>query len=194
MDSDQNEELVYFDGSVIMIIDGNTGNLEWESTTNLNYVVVAGYHKENNDPYGNNGYSPFCDINGDGIFEITVYAQEVIGGPFQSYIIGFAGSSGVQGNYIVPKNPSLSQNYPNPFNPTTTIEYEIQSAGNIEIKIFDELGQGIRTLVNENKDVGSYSVLWDGKNDGGSQVSTGAYFYQLKVNDFVSTKKMILLK
>ena len=196
MDNDNNEELVYYTTGQekLSIIDGNTGVVEWESTNNFYRVDVAGYHREDNGHNGNTGYSPFCDINGDGIFEISIYAQETMGGDFKAYIIGLAGSSGAQDSYVIPKNPSLSQNYPNPFNPTTTIEYEIQQSGNVEIKIFDEIGQLIRTLVNEGKDLGSYSVLWDGKSDGGSNVSTGVYFYQLKVNDFLSNKKMILLK
>ena len=191
MDNDSNEELVYFCGGIspnlLYIIDGNSGAIEWESNNLFYQIYVAGI-------YDNRGYNPFCDINGDGIFELTIMATEIAGADPQAYVIGLSGSSSVQNINIFPTNPTLLQNYPNPFNPTTTIEYEIQQTGIVEIKIYNELGEIIRTMVNEEKGVGEYAVIWDGKNESGSQVATGPYFYQLRINDFVSTKKMILLK
>ena len=88
----------------------------------------------------------------------------------------------------------LSQNYPNPFNPTTTIDYSVQTQTVIEIKVFNSSGQLITTLVNESKTPGEYSVAWDGKSEMGSFVPSGVYFYQIKTKDFISSKKMILLK
>jgi len=88
----------------------------------------------------------------------------------------------------------LSQNYPNPFNPSTTIEYSVQIANNIQIKIYNPLGQLIKTVVDEIKAPGEYSVVWNGKDDNGSLVSSGTYFYQIQTKDFASSKKMILLK
>lgn len=199
MDADANEELVFLDYSTfsrrVLIVDGNTSTIEWNSNTaGLQDIEIAGYFdREYTDFYINYGYnSPFCDINGDGIWEITFNASD--GNNRNIYIVGSSGSSSAQNINIVPTNTKLQQNYPNPFNPTTTIEYEIQNAGNVEIKIFNELGQVIRTLINDEKVVGEYTAVWDGKNDGGTQVASGLYFYQLRVNDFVSTKKMILIK
>ncbi|MFQ5865964.1 MAG: FlgD immunoglobulin-like domain containing protein [bacterium] len=88
----------------------------------------------------------------------------------------------------------LSQNYPNPFNPTTTIKYSVQKAGHVLIKIFNLLGQEIKTLVENDKPPGEYSVAWDGTNDNGIQLPSGQYYYQLKVGDFMSSKKMVLLR
>lgn len=88
----------------------------------------------------------------------------------------------------------LSQNYPNPFNPTTTIEYSVQSTNNIQIKIYNSLGQLVKVLVDETKTPGEYSSVWNGKDESGNLVSSGAYFYQITTKDFVSSKKMILLK
>lgn len=94
----------------------------------------------------------------------------------------------------IPTNPSLKQNYPNPFNPTTQIRYDVSKTQVVKLKIYDILGREVRTLVNELKSAGEYSVVWDGKNNTGSQVSTGAYFYRLEAGDFVDIKKMILVK
>jgi len=91
-------------------------------------------------------------------------------------------------------SPNLVQNYPNPFNPTTTIKYELSSKGKVQIKIFNIYGQLVRELVHDESDPGEYQVTWDGKNDDGQKVTSGTYFYQLRVNDYVFTKKAIFLK
>lgn len=95
---------------------------------------------------------------------------------------------------ILTDSYNLSQNYPNPFNPSTTIEYSVQVIDNIQIIIYNSLGQLVKTLVNETKTPGEYSIVWNGKDDSGSLVVSGAYFYQIQTKDFVSSKKMILLK
>ena len=83
----------------------------------------------------------------------------------------------------------MSQNYPNPFNPTTRIKYEIPERSFVTIKIYDVLGNEVITLLNEEKSASTYEVEFDG-----TGLTSGIYFYQLKVGSFVETKKMILLK
>jgi hypothetical protein len=89
----------------------------------------------------------------------------------------------------VPLKFNLSQNYPNPFNPNTSIQYAIDSRQIVTLNVFDLLGRKIATLVNEGKPAGTYKVIWDA-----SHLSSGVYYYQLKAGNFISTKKMILLK
>jgi len=98
----------------------------------------------------------------------------------------------------VPVEFSLLQNYPNPFNPTTTISYtipkkvwteNIQSIQTVQLSVYDVLGKEVATLVNKKQKPGYYQVEWDAQ-----QYPSGVYFYQFRVNSFVSTKKMILLK
>ncbi len=103
-------------------------------------------------------------------------------------------TTSIVGSDISSSNYKLSQNYPNPFNPSTKIEYSVQTTNNIQIKIYNSLGQLVKTLVDETKIPGEYSVVWNGKDDNGSSVSSGVYFYQIQTKDFVSSKKMILLK
>ena len=88
----------------------------------------------------------------------------------------------------------LFQNYPNPFNPITDIQYALPTDCQVKLVIFNVLGQKIRTLVNEHQTRGFKNVRWDGKSDGGSEVSTGIYFYKLQAGNFTETKKMLLLK
>ena len=83
----------------------------------------------------------------------------------------------------------LRQNYPNPFNPATTIKYQIPEVSFVTIKVYDVLGNEVTTLVNEEKPAGSYEVEFDG-----AGLPSGIYFYQLKADSYIETKKMVLLK
>ncbi|MCX6151234.1 MAG: metallophosphoesterase [Ignavibacteriales bacterium] len=97
-------------------------------------------------------------------------------------------STGVEDN-SVPTVYALQQNFPNPFNPTTTIHYQIPEAGFVSLKIYDILGKELFVLVNEDKQVGRYDLHFNAGN-----LSSGIYYYQLKAGNFVSTKKLILIK
>ncbi|MGB5848520.1 MAG: T9SS type A sorting domain-containing protein [Ignavibacteriaceae bacterium] len=93
-----------------------------------------------------------------------------------------------------PTEFALEQNYPNPFNPSTKIKYSVPQASQVTIKVFDVLGNEIETLINEEKPVGSYEVDFNSHSGEVRNLPSGVYFYQLKVGDFISTKKMLLLK
>ena len=90
---------------------------------------------------------------------------------------------------IAPNDFALEQNYPNPFNPTTTINYSIPEAGNVEMKVYDILGNEVVTLVSEEKSPGNYTTEFDA-----TSFASGIYIYTLRTNSFVQTKKMILMK
>jgi hypothetical protein len=83
----------------------------------------------------------------------------------------------------------LFQNYPNPFNPVTTIEYHIKEQGLVSLKIYNLLGEEVAELVNEVKNSGSYKI-----NFNATGLSSGIYFYKLWINNFIETKKLLLLK
>jgi len=102
---------------------------------------------------------------------------------------------------LSPKTYHLYQNYPNPFNPSTDISFTIygsqflvHSPIHTTLKVYNILGQLVKTLVNEEKAPGSYNMIWDGKDEDGNQVASGIYFYQLRIKDYCDTKKMILAK
>ncbi len=94
----------------------------------------------------------------------------------------------------IPAEFSVSQNYPNPFNPSTIIKYALPKESFVSIKIYNILGQEVKTLVNEDKTAGTYNVQWNGENNFGESVSSGAYIYRVVAGEKVETKKMILLR
>lgn len=83
----------------------------------------------------------------------------------------------------------LSQNYPNPFNPVTKISFELRVKSDVTVKVYDILGNDLKTLVNENKSAGRYEVEFNGEG-----LSSGIYYYKLTAGDFSETKSMVLLK
>ena len=96
----------------------------------------------------------------------------------------------VEGSSIdLPIGFVLSQNYPNPFNPSTKIKYSVPHSSKIVIKVYDILGNEIKTLVNKEKARGTYEITWYAKG-----LPSGVYFYQLKSDNYIETKKMLLLK
>ena len=95
---------------------------------------------------------------------------------------------------LLPKIFALHQNYPNPFNPVTTLRYDLPENAMINITIYDMLGKQVKTLVNQTQDAGYKSVIWDATNDYGKPVSAGIYLYQIQAGEYISTKKMVLLK
>lgn len=94
----------------------------------------------------------------------------------------------------VPNYFELFQNCPNPFNSSTMIEYYLPQKSNVELKIFNLIGQEVITLVNEEQAAGNHSILWHGYDNLYSKVSTGVYIYQFKVGKTVFNKKMIVLE
>ena len=89
---------------------------------------------------------------------------------------------------------SLDANRPNPFNPATTIRYALKKAVDVELAIYNLLGQEVRLLVRQCQPAGSYTVTWDGRDAAGRQVSTGIYLYRLLAGADVVTRKMMLSK
>ena len=134
---------------------------------NSNVPHYYTYKDENVDVPGNYKYR-LKQIDTDGKFEYSPIAETVVFGP-DSY--------------------TLSENYPNPFNPTTTIEYQVPTDSKVNLKIIDILGRDIETLVDEEVTAGKHKVIFDA-----SSLSSGIYIYQLRTNDKIITRKMMLLK
>lgn len=105
------------------------------------------------------------------------------------YVIKLGVTSSVSNNVSFAENYSLSQNYPNPFNPLTVITYYIPKQSFVNIKVTDELGREIKSLVNEFQTPGSYSAEFNA-----SEFSSGIYYYTIEAGEFKQTKKMILVK
>ena len=96
---------------------------------------------------------------------------------------------------VVPTAFALADNFPNPFNPATTIQYALPYAADVELTVYNVVGQPVRTLVAEHQSVGHYAVEWDATDDSGHSLSSGMYFYRLQAGEgFHEVKKMLLLK
>ncbi len=134
-----------------------------------------------------------------GLFEGPVsFGTTVLNSPGQVDIFlakfGMGDVTGISDEAPQPHSFTLSQNYPNPFNPSTTISYSLRQSGEVELSIFNALGQTVRTLVNGTKTAGEYSLTWNGRDDAGRLLSSGPYFYRLRVGEAVQTRRMLFLK
>jgi hypothetical protein len=99
------------------------------------------------------------------------------------------GVTGFEDEISIPNKYLLTQNYPNPFNPSTKITYSIPTRSNASLKVFDVLGSEVAELVNGEIEPGSYDIEFNA-----AQLSSGVYFYQLKTENYIETKKMILIR
>jgi hypothetical protein len=97
--------------------------------------------------------------------------------------------TGVEREDVLPLTYKLEQNYPNPFNPSTTIRFEIPKQSHVTLTIYDILGREVASLVNETLDAGAYNTDWNAE-----RYPSGVYFYKFEASNFLSVKKMILLK
>ena len=89
----------------------------------------------------------------------------------------------------IPVRFTMEQNYPNPFNPNTTIKYQIPKLSSVTLKVYDVLGNEIATLINEEKQAGTYKLTWNAEN-----LPSGVYIYRIQAGVFIQTKKMILMR
>ncbi len=146
-------------------------------------------------------------FSGDGVLaEMTFVAKK--DGAFNADMIGIQEITVVNGNMLsenllaeapssVSNAPSLftlGQNFPNPFNPTTTIAFNVPQASHVTLKVYDVIGRCVRTLAAGTYAPGSYSVLWDARDENGSMVSAGTYFYTVTAGDYHDVKRMMFLK
>jgi hypothetical protein len=94
----------------------------------------------------------------------------------------------------VPAVTALHQNVPNPFNPTTTIAFDLASAGHVQLRVYDVTGKLVRTLLDTWRPAGRYAETWTGLDATGAKVASGVYFSRLDSEGFVATRKMVLLQ
>ncbi len=165
------------------------GNYAYISMDELGFKIV-----DISDPHNPNivakydtpGYTLGLDINNDYIYTADYYDLGV-------YKFEPAAGVSTPMNSFIPDKFYLSQNYPNPFNPTTKIQYQLPEACHTSVKIYNIYGQEIKALVDQNQQSGIYSIVWDGKNNEGMDVSSGCYIYTIQAGDFRASKKAIFL-
>ncbi len=159
---------------------GNAQNAQWQRNDAL---VLELKVKQSSAP-------GFADLDNDGRIDCVVGEYD---GNFTYYKNLFAVVSVKENNEEIPTGFYLSQNYPNPFNPSTKISWQSPIGSWQVLKVFDVLGNEVATLVDEYKPAGSYEVEFKSA-VGSQQLANGVYYYQLKTENFIQTKKMILIR
>ncbi len=177
----------YIEGTVV-IADG-AGNVE-------DVIVEAG--GETTNPAADGTY--FFELQ-PGTYDVTAtltgYDTETI----EDVVVTEGNSTtGVDFNLftgsgeIIVVATKLDNNYPNPFNPETRINFSIKEVGNVTIEVYNIRGQLVKILVDDLRETGIYTVIWNGTDNSNKSVSSGVYFYKMKAQNYNSTKKMILMK
>ncbi len=153
-------------------IEKSIDSFDWD---NIGFVNGNGtttekheYSYVDQNPVGEKSYYRLKQIDFDGTYKYSNIIEVELG---------------------LPTEFSLEQNYPNPFNPNTVISYRLPVISHVTLKVFDVLGNEIETLVNEEKPAGSYKITWYPEN-----LASGVYIYQLRANNYIETRKMLLLK
>jgi len=147
---------------------------------------------------------PVSDIRGDFIdlrmlkYEFTILEVNGAGCEFALDDIYWEGGgtvSIIEDEFSkTPIKYSLNNNYPNPFNPLTTIRYDLPEDGFVNVTIYDMMGRTVKIMVTEEQNAGVKSVQWDATDSFGKPVSAGVYLYQIQADEYIQTKKMVLLK
>ena len=133
---------------------------------------------------------PICDGSSIPNFQDTLYFRSnALNTPTYLIYVAGQGITDVEDNYKFPEEYSLKQNYPNPFNPSTKIIYSLKHSSYITLEAFDILGRSVQILFEGFKNTGDHEIIFNGEN-----ISSGVYYYQLRIGENISTKKMLLIK
>jgi hypothetical protein len=163
--------------------DGNieiaTGSSDWS----LYVWDLPGYYNSNNIEWGKFRHD---------IWNTGNYNTQISELPPPPAVYTDGNQSGVRENML--KIFALRQNTPNPFGKETVIQYQLPKTSHAELKIYNIVGQHIKTIVDKSQEPGIYQLGWNGKDDKGRKVSSGIYFYRLQAGNFTATKKLLFLK
>ncbi|MDZ7796697.1 MAG: NosD domain-containing protein [Candidatus Marinimicrobia bacterium] len=140
-----------------------------------------------------------CDLENNTTYYWRVIAKNSSGYGNWSDIKSFEldAETGIEDNTndtSIPEEFALHQNFPNPFNPNTEIRYQLPKSAEVTIVIYNLQGQKVRTLVDEQKEAGIYTTIWNSRDNAGRQTVSGVYIYSLRAGDFIDTKKMVFMK
>ncbi|MEL6822506.1 MAG: FlgD immunoglobulin-like domain containing protein [Calditrichota bacterium] len=177
-------------GAGVLVYDLNTGTFDRDGTNPLaggpglyaltsGEVLVTDFSNDSLFHYASDFSRIGSWLVGDGPVSVAVVNEPV---------------SGIEDQANAFSSFRLESNYPNPFNPTTTIRYELSSAGSVRLDVLDVTGAIVKTLVQDAQAIGTYQVDWDATNQVGNAVTSGLYFYRLIHDGSSVTRKMTLLR
>ena len=142
----------------------------------------------------NASYSYIDELDQGGTYYYKLEQVDIVGNSILHGPVSVTFSSDVETEKFVPEEFALLQNYPNPFNPTTTVTFDVPTESWVTMEIYSIQGRRIRTLVSESYTAGRHSVMWNGTDEFGQHVSSGAFVVRMTAGDFVDTIKMVLLR
>ena len=137
------------------------------------------------------------DVNGDGATDLVVLGRSVEGGPGGAFVFlnqGVSATAVAAETMATPSTFALGANYPNPFNPATTIPVSVAGTGDVDLTIYNVLGQPVRQVWNGPLAAGEHRLTWDGRDGQGQAVAAGVYLYRLQVDDQTRLRKMVKLE
>jgi hypothetical protein len=194
------------------VIENDAATVSWRTETELNNLGFHVYRSENED-------TDFAKVTTDMIrgqgstsmaHEYTYVDDTIEVGKNYWYLVETISIDGLSTFYgptqatvssavardinAQPTEFALKQNYPNPFNPSTQIRYELSSASQVNVTIYDILGSEVRSLVNQYQPAGAYSVSWDGTDNSGQRLESGIFIYEMRAGQHVLYQKMTMLK
>jgi len=180
-------------------LDAFIANGRDTNTGKANEVRVNIGNGQFHDPGLRLGNSPSLgvalgDVDSDGDHDAFIANCGIFDGGHPNKVWLIDSNVGVEYYEIVPAFFDLKQNYPNPFNSATTIQYSIAEPCYLRLSIFNMLGQRVKTLVNEFKGVGNYSISFDATGEDGNYLSSGIYIYQISIGEIKQQKRMILVQ
>jgi len=143
----------------------------WQKSTGNTYFARLNLLGEHSASYQTNGFYVVKELTVDLATKVTGYDES-----------------------FLPSKFKLLQNYPNPFNMETTIEFHLPVKTTLELSVYDLKGQKLTKLLHTNMSAGYHKIYWDGKDNRGRYVASGVYFYRLKSNSFIKTRKMLLIR
>lgn len=190
-DNDNAKECVFIRVSASMsyyqirVIDGITGTLEWELPPYWYFIAT------DSNTY-NAFYPRLIDVDGDDRYEILFYGQPNSGDSLRWYLYGYT-TYIEEGQGLIKQyqDIQLSQSFPNPAKTFTTIEYSLTKRAEVVLKIYNSAGQLVRSYHDGIKDPGTYALQWDCRDEKGTELPCGSYFYQLIIDDQQKTKKLV---
>ncbi len=173
--------------------------LDWDEAADEDFKYFAVYRSESSavDPAG---LEPIATVTENNFVDQNVlvsqsYYYSIAAFDFSGNRSNNSGTftltvtSVVESNGVIPEEYALEQNYPNPFNPATTIKFGLKESGNVELEVYNAVGEKVMTVIHDHMEAGTHNVTVQA---GG--LPSGVYFYKLYINNFTTVKKMVLIK
>ena len=187
------------------VLDGFNVTLSWESLlmpartgaqSDMRFEMY-GFNVYRNDLLINESYltepiyQDTVPATGNYTYYVTAVYDEGESAPSNSVLVEILSADE---EFIVPYTTRLNQNYPNPFNPRTTISFTLNQRQRVKIEVFNIAGQLVNVILNDELEAGQHTIVWNGVGESNRQLTSGIYLYRMTSQNFVETRKMILLK